>query len=110
MDNTIPHAKQTFATAFLERIRSGAYDFQESDADSVLEFLYIAYTDALGRDPAEISQGFVDLNDHLEGVVSLDENNAIFYIVCGLCSACEKRAFIDAIQIGAQLMLEIQDN
>ena len=72
----------------------------------MLEFLYIAYTDALGRDPAEISQGFVDLNDHMEGVVSLDENNAIFSIVCGLCSACEKRAFIDAIQIGAQLMLE----
>ena len=110
MENTIPRGKQTFANAFLERIRTGTFQHQDTEAESVLEFLFIAYADAQGRDPVEITNGFVELNDHLEGVVSLDENNAIFAIVCGLCSACEKRAFIDAIQIGAQLMLELQDN
>lgn len=108
MDNTVPQPIQTFTKAFLERIHSGMFENQDTEAESALEFLYIAYADAQGRDPVEISQGFVDLNDHLEGVVSLDENNAIFAIVCGLCAACEKRAFIDAIQIGANLMLELQ--
>ena len=108
MDNTVPQSMQTFTKAFLERIRTGTFQNQDTDADTVLEFLFIAYADAQGRDPKEITQGFTALNDHLEGVVSLDENNEIFSIVCGLCTACEKRAFIDAIQIGANLMLELQ--
>lgn len=108
MQNTVSQSMQTFAKAFLERIRTGTFQHQETDAESVLEILFIAYADAQGQDSKEISDGFTSLNDHLEGVVSLDENNAIFSIVCGLCTACEKRAFIDAIQIGAQLMLELQ--
>ena len=57
-----------------------------------------------------IRQGFIEIDKYLEGIVSLEENNTVFEIVCKLCSACEKRAFIDAIQIGAQLMLELQGN
>jgi len=110
MDNTIYQPMQTFTKAFLERIRTGTFQNQDTDAESVLEFLFIAYADAQGQDLVEITNGFTELNEHLEGVVSLDENNAIFSIVCGLCSACEKRAFIDAIQIGANLMLELQAN
>ena len=110
MDNTISQPMQTFTKAFLECIRTGTFQHQDTDAESVLEFLFIAYADAQGRDPEEITQGYTALNDHLEGVVSLEENNEIFSIVCGLCTACEKRAFIDAIQIGANLMLELQGN
>ena len=54
-------------------------------------------------------EGFINLDDHLEGV-DLDKNNEIFATVCSLCSAYEKRAFMDAIQIGASLMLELQGN
>lgn len=110
MDNMISQAKETFAKAFLERIRSRAFDFQEPDADSVLEFLYSAYSNDQDQDPDEIRQGFVEMDKYLEGIVSLEENNTVFEIVCKLCSACEKRVFIDAIQIGAQLMLELQGN
>ena len=65
---------------------------------------------AAGRDPKEIDQGFINLENHLSKAVSLEENNEIFSIVCRLCDAYEKRAFLDAIQIGAYLMLELQAN
>ena len=110
MDNTISRAKETFAKAFLECIRSGAFDFQQPDADSVLEFLYLAYSNDQAQDPDEIREGFIEMDKYLEGIVSLEENNTVFEIVCKLCATCEKRAFIDTIQIGAQLMLELQGN
>ena len=110
MDNTVPYKPSTIAKAFSEHIHSGVFSLQNSDAASVLEFLYIAYTDVQSRDPKEIDQGFIELDNHLSKAVSLEENNEIFGIVCRLCDAYEKRAFIDAIQIGAYLMLELQAN
>ena len=109
MDITFPYKPATIAKTLYERIHSGVLCLENTDAASALEFLYIAYTDVQGRDPKEINQGFIDLDDHLEGI-DLDKNNEIFATVCRLCSADEKRAFIDAVQIGASLMLELQGN
>lgn len=88
----------------------GIHPFQlpGTDAASVLELLYITYTESQGRDSAEINQGFRNLGTHLEQL-PLDENNAIFSIVCGLCDAYEKRAFMDAIKLGAYLMTELHE-
>ena len=109
MDITFPYKPNTIAKTLYEYIPSGVFCLKNTDAASVLEFLYIAYTDVQGRDPEEIDQGFIDLDDHLEGI-DLEKNNEIFATVCRLCSAYEKRAFMDAIQIGASLMLELQGN
>ena len=108
MDTTLPYRPARIAKAFSEHIHSGVFSLKNTDAASVLEFLYMAYTDVQDRDPKEIDQGFINLDNHLTKAVSLEENNEIFGIVCGLCDAYEKRAFIDAIQIGAYLALELQ--
>ena len=107
MENTFPFEPATIAKAFSEHIHTGAFSLKSSDAASVLEFLYIAYADVQDRDPKEIDQGFIDLDRHLSKF-SLEENNETFGIVCKLCDAYEKRAFMDAIQIGAYLMMELQ--
>ena len=107
MYNTFPFPSATIAKAFSEHIQSGAFPLKNTDAASVLEFLYIAYADVQDRDPKEIDQGFIDLDRHLSKF-SLEENNETFGIVCKLCGAYEKRAFMDAIQIGAYLMMELQ--
>ena len=60
-----------------------------------------------GRDPKEIDQCFIDLEYYLEKL-SLEENNAIFKMVCRLCSLHEEKAFKDGLRIGAYLMLELQ--
>ena len=110
MDTTFPYKHPKIAKDFSQRIHSGVFSLKNSDAASVLEFLYMAYADVQGRDPKEIDQGFINLENHLSKAVSLEENNEIFSIVCRLCDAYEKRAFLDAIQIGAYLMLELQAN
>ena len=110
MDITIPYKPAKIAMDFSQQIHSGVFSLKNSDAESVLEFLYTAYTDVQGRDTKEINQGFIELENHLSKAVSLEENNEIFSIVCRLCDAYEKRAFIDAVQIGAYLMLELQGN
>ena len=109
MYNTFPFHPATIAKAFSEHIQSGAFPLKNTDAASVLEFLYRAYADIQGRDPKEIDQGFMDLDTHLSKL-SFDENNEVFAIVCTLCDAYEKRAFMDAIQIGAYLIMELQGN
>lgn len=110
MESTFSYQPATIAKTFYEKIRAGSFALKNTDAASVLEFLYIAYTDVQGRDPKEIDEGFITLDNHLSNVVSLEENNEIFRIVCSLCDAYEKRAFTDAIQIGAHLILELQSD
>lgn len=107
MENTFPCEPATIAKAFSAHIHTGAFSLKNPDAASVLEFLYIAYTDVQGRDPKEIEKGFISLEDYLKDM-TLEKNNEVFSIECGLCNAYEKRAFMDAIQTGAHLMLELQ--
>ena len=40
-------------------------------------------------------------------MLPLDNNNAVFNLCCRLCSAYERKAFIDGLQYGAELMLEL---
>ena len=109
MDNTLPHQSTTIAKKLSTQIYSCIRGLKDSDTDSVLEFLYTGYADVQGQDPQELKQHFVDLDDHLQ-VLSLEENNEVFAIVCSICSAYEKRAFLDGIQVGANLILELQGN
>lgn len=108
MDNTIYDNIPKVAQLFSQHINTHPFHLSGTDAASVLELLYITYTETLGRDPEEINQGFVKLGTHLEQL-PLDENNAIFAIVCDLCNAYEKRAFMDAVKLGAYLMTELQE-
>ena len=108
MDNTIPSTAARLAQQLSQHIASQPFHLSGTDATSVLELLYITYTETLGRDPEEINQGFINLGTHLEQL-PLDENNAIFAIVCELCNAYEKRAFMDAIKLGAYLIAELQE-
>ena len=57
-------------------------------------------------DPQEIGDGFKELKEYL-CVLPLDNNNAVFNLCCRLCSAYERKAFIDGLKYGAELMLEL---
>ncbi len=108
MNDTIHHSLPKVAQLFSQHIHTHPFHLGGTDAASVLELLYITYTETLGRDPEDIVQSFEKLGTHLEQL-PLDENNAIFAIVCELCNAYEKRAFMDAIKLGAYLMTELQE-
>ena len=88
-------------------IQSHPFDAGDSGCETVLEQLYQAYAETHESDPAEIGDGFKELEGFL-CVLPLDDNNAVFNLCCRLCSAYERKAFLDGLQYGAQLMRELE--
>lgn len=78
----------------------------DSDCETVLDQLYQAYAESHESDPQEIADGFKELEEHL-CTLPLEDNNAVFNLCCRLCSAYERKAFVDGVQYGATAMLEI---
>ncbi len=86
-------------------IQKHPFDSDESDCETVLDQFYRAYTESHERDPAEIGDGFKELEEFL-CVLPLEDNNAVFNLCCRLCSAYERKAFLDGLQYGAHLINE----
>ena len=78
----------------------------DSDCETVLDQLYQAYSESHESDPPDIRDDFREL-DALLGYLPLDDNNAVFNLCCHLCSAYERKAFMDGLQYGAHLLQEI---
>lgn len=82
-------------------------DLGDSDCETVLDQLYQAYAESHESDPSEIRDGFKELEEFLCSL-PLDDNNAVFNLCCRLCIAYERKAFVDGVQYGAHLMLELR--
>lgn len=88
-------------------IEAHPFDSGDSDCETVLDQLYQAYAESHESDPVEISTGFKELEEFL-CKLPLEDNNAVFNLCCRLCSVYEHKAFIDGVQYGAHLMLELR--
>ena len=97
---------QSFAEALNAYTRDHPFDAGNGDAETVLDQLYQAYAESHESDLPEIREGFKELEEHLCSL-PLEDNNAVFTLCCRLCSAYERKAFIDGIQYGAHLMKEL---
>ena len=97
---------QSFAEALNAYTRDHPFDAGNDDAETVLDQLYQAYAESHESDPPEISEGFKELECFLESL-PLSDNNAVFNLCCRLCSAYERKAFIDGLQYGAHLISEL---
>ena len=78
------------------------------DSESVLDQLYQAYAESHESDPPEISEGFKELEEFLCSL-PLEDNNAVFNLCCRLCSAYERKAFLDGLQYGAHLIVQFNN-
>ena len=85
-----------------------AHPFDSGDpyCKTVLDQLYQAYAESHESDPEEIGDGFKELEEFLCSL-PLEDNNAVFNLCCRLCSAYERKAFLDGLQYGAELILEL---
>lgn len=90
-------------------IEAHPFDSGDSDYETVLDQLYQAYAESHESDPPEIGEGFKELEEFL-CEIPLEDNNTVFNLCCRLCSAYEHKAFIDGLQYGAHLMLEINSS
>ena len=88
-------------------IDSHPLDLGDSNCKSVLDQLYQAYAESHESDPAEIGDGFKELEEFLH-TLPLNDNNAVFNLCCRWCSAYERKAFRDGILYGAHLISEIK--
>ncbi len=82
------------------------FDSGDSDCETVLDQLFQAYAESHESDPPEISEGFKELEEFLCRL-PLDDNNAVFNLCCRLCIAYERKAFLDGVQYGAHLIIEL---
>ena len=87
-------------------IQANPFDSGDSDCETVLDQLYQAYAESHESDPAEIGDGFKELEEFLH-TLPLEDNNAVFNLCCRLCSAYERKAFIDGLQYGTHLITEL---
>ena len=83
------------------------FDPGDSNCETALEQLYQAYAESHESDPPEIRDGFKELDAFLEQL-SLDDNNAVWNLCCQLCTAYERKAFIDGLQYGAHLITTLK--
>ena len=84
-------------------IEAHPFDSGNSNCATVLDQLYQAYIESHDTDPPEISNGFKELEEFL-CELPLEDNNAVFNLCCRLCSAHERKAFLDGLQYGAHLI------
>lgn len=89
-------------------IETHPFDSGDSDCETVLDQLFQAYQESHESDPPDVRDGFREL-DELLGHLPLDDNNAVFNLCCCLCTAYEKKAFIDGVQCGAHLLMELKE-
>lgn len=82
------------------------FDSGDPDCTTVLDQLYHAYTDSHESDPPDITNLFRELSEYLE-TLPLETNNSIFRLTCDLCIDYERKAFLDGLQYGAELILEL---
>ena len=88
-------------------INAHPFDSGDSDCETVLDQLYQAYAESRESDPPEVQAGFAELEHFLE-TLPLDDNNAVFNLCCRLCSAYERKAFLDGLQYGAHLIITLK--
>lgn len=97
---------QSFAEALKAYTRAHPFDAGNGDAETVLDQLYQAYTESHESDPPEISEGFRELEEFLESL-PLPDRDTVFTLCCRLCTAYERKAFLDGLHYGVYLMKEL---
>ena len=79
------------------------------DGESVLSLLYEAYGDINRMYDDQIKADFAEVYQLLNGM-PLREMDWIINLVCALCRDHERNGFLHGVQLGAQLVQEIQSD
>lgn len=98
---------KSISEAMKAYIQAHPFDSGDPNCRTVLDQLYHAYAESHENDPPEIQAGFAELETFL-GTLPLSDNNAVFNLCCRLCIHYERKAFIDGLLYGAELMLELR--
>ena len=95
-----------FLNALKTHIEAQIPNYQDGDAESLLEILFNAYTEFNGFDNTIIREDFNALYAAMNGK-TLREVDRIIYPVCSLCRDHEMTGFIEGVKVGIRLGLEL---
>ncbi len=76
------------------------------DGESVLTFLYEAYTECNKMDDGTIKEDFNELYRLMNGM-TLREMDKIIYPICTLCRDHQQSGFVDGVKVGMLLAEEV---
>ena len=98
-----------FINALKNHVEVQTPNYQDGDAESLLEMLFNVYTEFNGFDNEIIREDFNALYTAMNGK-TLREMDQIIYPVCTLCRDHEKVGFLEGVKVGIRLSKEIQSN
>lgn len=79
-----------------------------SDAESLLDMLFYAYTLDNPIDNEDIKRNFAHLNQILSRL-TLEDNNTVFTTASELCHDHAKQAFLSGVIVGSRLFTELSE-
>ena len=95
---------------YFEKLRSyiaeNPPDF--GDGDSVLTLLYETYAESNRMDDGTIKEDFNELYRQMNGM-ELREMDKIIYPVCTLCRDHQRSGFVEGVNVGIQLQMELAE-
>ena len=95
-----------FINALNTYVEAHTPNYQDGDAESLLEMLFNVYTEFNGFDNEVIREDFNTLYTAMNGK-SLREMDQIISPVCTLCRDHEKTGFIEGVKVGIRLRREL---
>lgn len=98
---------KTYLQKLKAYIKANPTKFDDDCNFPALDSLYWHYAECHNMSNEKTKQASANLNACL-GDLSLKENDRVFCLVGALCAEHERIAFFAGIQLGAQLMLELQ--
>ena len=107
MNNSTPPARKEYLRALENHVAS--HKLNLGDGESVLSLRYEAYGDINRMYDDQIKADFAELYQALNGT-PLQEMDWIINPVCALCRDHERNGFVHGVQLGAQLVQEIQSD
>ena len=81
--------------------------YPDTDIHTLLEYLYRYYVNDNPVSSDELEALFQTLEPVFEAL-PLDESDLLFRTVCDICTAHERAAFLEGIQVGARLLSELE--
>lgn len=96
-----------FINALKTCVEAQTPNYQDGDAESLLEMLFNVYTEFNGFDNKIIREDFNNLYAAMNDK-TLREMDQIIYPVCTLCRDHEKTGFMEGIKVGIRLKNELE--
>lgn len=89
-----------------DHLKTWSPNYGDPEIETILEFLWYAYTTENPIYNDTIKQGFADLWPVFDAL-SLENADLLLHAVCGLCQEHEHMAFLAGIHVGAKLTEEL---